>query len=486
MKQKTKPLDHGFKRIHFLTLWIGAILISDNLAFTQTTFNVTLPPDSITQTSALLQGFYVSDDTSFEANFEIGRTEEYGLTEHLNKNDGGHYTTYTMERRGDTVFVFCFLERLIPNSQWHYRLRIDIHDIYYEYSNDQSFTTLTDTSVGGFMIPIYFEGMTFRGFGVHTHATNCIDYTLGEAEVPPLPPFGTPDLRFVPPISKPEDCYGQGLYVDIRPYESAQQSDTFKIKFQAGEFGGPVVIAWGNPGVQYTGNVRLVYPLDGSLVATDMKVHSADTIPEDIGNLYIIAEGPTNLLSAWFTDLGTSSITLKGMYNPNGVSTEAWFEWGTTNEYENATPHQSIGTSTTPVTFDAHISGLLPDALYYYRVVTWSNSGTSYGIDQSFSTNLLTNIHEDPPIPNKVSLSQNYPNPFNPSTVIRYRLPARVTVSLKVFNVLGQQVASLVDEIQEAGEKSIEWNAVGMPSGVYFYKLQTQESVQARKLVVLK
>jgi photosystem II stability/assembly factor-like uncharacterized protein len=88
-------------------------------------------------------------------------------------------------------------------------------------------------------------------------------------------------------------------------------------------------------------------------------------------------------------------------------------------------------------------------------------------------------------IAKQFELHQNYPNPFNPSTTIRYDVSMAANVSLKIFNTLGQVVATLVDEHSEAGFYHVEWNA-NVPSGVYFYRLQAGDFVESRKMVLLK
>jgi hypothetical protein len=89
-------------------------------------------------------------------------------------------------------------------------------------------------------------------------------------------------------------------------------------------------------------------------------------------------------------------------------------------------------------------------------------------------------------LPKEFALAQNYPNPFNPSTTIKYDLPTDTHVRLTLFNVLGQNVATLVDEDQRAGYRSVDWNASHVASGIYFYRLEADKFVQTRKLILLR
>lgn len=90
------------------------------------------------------------------------------------------------------------------------------------------------------------------------------------------------------------------------------------------------------------------------------------------------------------------------------------------------------------------------------------------------------------PFVNEFSLSQNQPNPFNPNTVISYQSPAASHVLLKVYNVLGNEVATLVSEQKPAGIFEVEFNAEKLPSGIYFYKLQAGSFTETKKMVLLR
>jgi hypothetical protein len=89
-------------------------------------------------------------------------------------------------------------------------------------------------------------------------------------------------------------------------------------------------------------------------------------------------------------------------------------------------------------------------------------------------------------LPTEYRLEQNYPNPFNPSTTIQFSLPRSGFVTLKVFSILGEEVATLASEELPAGRYTTRWNANGLPSGVYFYRLQTGDFAETKKLVLVK
>ena len=94
-------------------------------------------------------------------------------------------------------------------------------------------------------------------------------------------------------------------------------------------------------------------------------------------------------------------------------------------------------------------------------------------------------------IPERFSLSQNYPNPFNPSTKIKFDIPAvgnayMRSVQLKIFDILGKEITTLVNQPLQAGKYEVEWNASNHPSSIYFYTLVTETFSETKRMVLLK
>ncbi|MHB9041807.1 MAG: T9SS type A sorting domain-containing protein, partial [Melioribacteraceae bacterium] len=89
-------------------------------------------------------------------------------------------------------------------------------------------------------------------------------------------------------------------------------------------------------------------------------------------------------------------------------------------------------------------------------------------------------------LPSRYELLQNYPNPFNPSTTIRFSLPQEGLVKLSIYNVLGQEVANLINGFRAAGTYNVNWNAGNYASGLYIYRLETANNVLAKKMLLMK
>ncbi len=135
------------------------------------------------------------------------------------------------------------------------------------------------------------------------------------------------------------------------------------------------------------------------------------------------------------------------------------------------------------------IISFTPDTLKSYSDTLYIVNNSNIPLAKIFlnGNGVLTEVAQNRPgIPDNFGISQNYPNPFNPSTNISFNIPKRSLVSLKVFDLLGREVATIVSEEMSAGSYSRTWNAVNMPSGVYFYRLQAGSFNETKKLVLLR
>ena len=90
------------------------------------------------------------------------------------------------------------------------------------------------------------------------------------------------------------------------------------------------------------------------------------------------------------------------------------------------------------------------------------------------------------PLPTEFALEQNYPNPFNPSTTIRYSLPENDAVKLVVYDIVGKEVATLINDRQQPGKYEINFDAQHLQSGTYFFRLSTSQHSAIRKMLLIK
>ena len=114
-------------------------------------------------------------------------------------------------------------------------------------------------------------------------------------------------------------------------------------------------------------------------------------------------------------------------------------------------------------------------------------AGTDNGVWKRPLSEIVTSIKEiSTAFPTEFLLSQNYPNPFNPSTTFRCSIPTQSKVVIKVYDILGNEIATLMDEEKSIGTYELTWNAENLPSGVYFYQLKAGSNIETKKMLLLK
>ncbi|MBN2413067.1 T9SS type A sorting domain-containing protein, partial [candidate division KSB1 bacterium] len=120
----------------------------------------------------------------------------------------------------------------------------------------------------------------------------------------------------------------------------------------------------------------------------------------------------------------------------------------------------------------------------YHNLVN-SSTWAILDFSKKYATGIKNDFDGNQPV--DFQLSQNYPNPFNPTTTIRFSIDQTMPVTLKVYNTLGQNVATLIDgKSYSAGKYRVTWNASTLSSGVYFYKLEAGGKAETRKMLLIK
>ena len=126
-------------------------------------------------------------------------------------------------------------------------------------------------------------------------------------------------------------------------------------------------------------------------------------------------------------------------------------------------------------------------SIFFIDSLTGWTVGNHGKILKTTTGGVLTNFtNTSTEIPDKFFLSQNYPNPFNPSTNLEFGISKLGFVSLKVYDVLGSEIKTLVNENKPAGNYEVEFDAIHLSSGIYFYKIETTEFTDVKKMMIIK
>ena len=138
-------------------------------------------------------------------------------------------------------------------------------------------------------------------------------------------------------------------------------------------------------------------------------------------------------------------------------------------------------------------SSVFVTGLQESNVIEFSNGSAAFAYVGNAGSNVyfdneswVTDVTPETGIPEVYSLEQNYPNPFNPSTVIKFSVPEQANVTLKIFNSIGQQVATLLNGEMSAGNHSVDFNASALSSGIYFYQISSANFTATKKMILIK
>ena len=204
---------------------------------------------------------------------------------------------------------------------------------------------------------------------------------------------------------------------------------------------------------------------------------SEQSIPSELTNLPLPVE-----LSSFSANVNSNNVNLNWKtateINNNGfeVQREVRDQKSEISSWEKVGFVEGHGNSNSPKEYSFTDKNLTGVTKFAYRLKQIDNDGK-----YKYSKEVEVEV-----VPREISLFQNYPNPFNPVTEIKYNLPEAAKVILKVYNIIGQEVAILVNGIEEAGYHSVKFEGSNLPSGTYIYRMQTGSFVQTKKMVLLK
>jgi len=243
--------------------------------------------------------------------------------------------------------------------------------------------------------------------------------------------------------------------------------------------------------------VRLEYFIDvdpGTGNATNVPITPGSSIAEDFtANLTGVSSGLHILYVRVKDEIGNWSLIHKKPFTKESIFTDlpnisgiAYF-FTKDNFISDTTVFTTFSLAdSVDITFIADLSVLSIDTTYNMHVYVIDENGVKSFAYMHEVTVILTGIDELSLLPKKYDLSQNFPNPFNPATQIKFSIPKTSHVTLTIYNALGQKVADILDKEFKPGFYNIKWNGGNMASGVYFYRLRSNNFVSTKKMMLLQ
>ncbi|HED37543.1 MAG TPA: T9SS type A sorting domain-containing protein, partial [Ignavibacteria bacterium] len=225
----------------------------------------------------------------------------------------------------------------------------------------------------------------------------------------------------------------------------------------------------------YNGTAYSSYSSTGTFVVST-SANPKVVVPLAGSPIHGVGITESSVMISWVIPIKTSgSLTYKLQYSTNPDMSNAVTVAGIKNPYQ-------------------IVNDLQTGKTYYWRVRSSNDNGlySSYSGVGKFVKNAVTAVENNKTvIPTKFSVSQNYPNPFNPSTIIKYALPQASHVTIKIYNMLGQEVKMLVNSDRSAGTYQVQWNGESdfgrkVASGAYIYRVVAGNNIVTKKMILLK
>lgn len=311
-------------------------------------------------------------------------------------------------------------------------------------------------------------------------------------------------------LNLPKVTLSQGQYVHIR-VRNAQGvwSSPVALQYPTRTIGGAEVIVENNPNTVSPGQGIAMTPVSGSFGTGIVNVQANVSVWNHTDTVWVRARSsqylwskPVGSVTLIDTILKPVSLFLPTnrdtvqLFNPARPLVFSWSRSATIASFPMKYSLHLVGVgldttfgSQTDTSLTTNLMPTMKISSIYGWSVRTTDGYTATASPDSFlfrTSDGVTSVNDLRQLPKAFALYQNYPNPFNPSTVISYDLPVNGAVALRVYDILGREVETIVNERQVAGNHTATFNASNLPSGVYFYRLQAGSFVAIRKSILIK